>query len=224
MVVPPESITVLQNLKREHEARISRAFFGDLLFMFSHDQSAEKDTAEAVRAKKEERLLQLGGAFSRYSVALHDMVSRFFAMAQRAGLMPKPPPALLKSGKLKIDFNNPLVTAQKAITFTGMSQLVSFALAASQAKAAGVDKIDFDELIDTAADMLGVKPNVLLSDDQLAKQRAAAAAQQQQQQQAQSLPQAAGAINDLSNSDPQKLQALLSQFGPNAQVQGAGQP
>jgi len=221
VVIPPQTVTVAAEKSREYEQRIDRGCYGDVLFLFSRDESVQPKTAEEMRGRKEERLLQLGGMANRYAdEGLRPGIARMFAMAQRAGKLPPPPQQLLRRGKIKIDFQNPLVTAQKTIGFTAMGQLVSFGIACAQAKTAGADKLDVDEMMDTAGDMLGVKPNVLKSDDQLAQERQAAAAQQQAAAQGIAMTQAAPAIKDLSNSDPEKLQSLLERFGPNAVAQG----
>ena len=221
VVIPPQTVTVAAEKSREYEQRIDRSFYGDVLFLLSHDEQAQARTAEEIRGKKEERLLQLGGVASRISDEdLKMAIARFFAMGQRAGKFPPPPDVLLQHGKIRIEFTNPLVTAQKAIQFTGMQQLVSFGIATAQARVAGADKLDTDEMMDTAADMLGVKPNVLKSDDQLAQERQAAAAKQQAASQGAAMTQAAPAIKDLSNSDPEKLRSLLQQFGGAAAAQG----
>jgi hypothetical protein len=218
--IEPMTIKVLGDEKRAYEQRIDRGFYGDVLFLLSRDDSVQPKTAEEIRGKMQERLLQLGGVFARYAdEALKKFIARVFAMAQRAGRFPPPPPELLKSGKLRIDFQNPLVTAQKTIGFTAMQQLVSFGIGVAQAKVAGVDKLDGDEAMDTAAEMLGVKPNLLLSDDELAKRRAAAQQQQQAAATGAAMTQAAPAIKDLSNSDPEKLRQLVQQFGPAAAAQ-----
>lgn len=221
MVIDPKTITVADEKTRQYEQRIDRGCYGDVLFLLSRDQSAQKDTAEAIRGKKEERLLQLGGVGARYAdEGLKPGIARMFAMAQRAGKFPPPPQQLLRSGRVKIDFQNPLVTAQKTIHFTGMQQLISTGIAVAQARAAGADKLDGDEIMDSAADMLGTKPNLLKSDDVLNAERQQKAAAAQAQQQGAAMTQAAPAIKDLSNADPEKLRSLLAQFGPAAVAQG----
>jgi hypothetical protein len=221
IVIEPNAVTVLESKIERYERRIDRSFYGDVLFLLSRDEQAQPKTAEEVRGQKEERLLQLGGVFARYAdEALKPGIARMFAMAQRAGKLPPPPPELARHGKVKIDFQNPLITAQKTIGFTAMGQLTSFSIGVMEAVKAGADKLDPDEMIDTAADMLGVKPNVLKSDDQLAQER-----QQKQQaaamaQAGAAMPEAAGAIKDLSNVDPDKLRSVLSPLGPNAVAQG----
>jgi hypothetical protein len=221
VVIPPQTVTVAEAQIQRFEQRIDRGCYGDVLFLLSRDQSAQKDTAEAIRGKKEERLLQLGGVGARYAdEGLKPAVSRMFAMAQRAGKLPPPPQQLLRSGKVKIDFQNPLVTAQKTIQFTGIQQLISIGIAVAQARTAGADKLDGDEIMDSSADMLGTKPNLLKSDDQLAKERQANAAQQQAAAQGAAMTQAAPAIKALSDSNPENLQSMLSRLGPNAVAQG----
>lgn len=221
LVIDPKTITVADEKTRQYEQRIDRGCYGDVLFLLSRDQSAQKDTAEAIRGKKEERLLQLGGVGARYAdEGLKPGIARMFAMAQRAGKFPPPPEQLLRSGRVKIDFQNPLVTAQKTIHFTGMQQLISTGIAVAQARAAGADKLDGDEIMDSAADMLGTKPNLLKSDDVLAQERQQAAQAKQAAATGNAMVAAAPAVKDLSNADPEKLRSLLSTFGPAAVAQG----
>jgi hypothetical protein len=131
-----------------------------------------------------------------------------------------PPQQLLRRGRIKVDFQNPLVTAQKTIHFTGVQQLISLGIAVAQAKVAGADKLDGDEIMDSGADMLGTKPNLLKSDDALTAERQAAQQQQQAAAAGSAMTQAAPAIKDLSNADPEKLRSLLSSLGPAAVAQG----
>ena len=223
VIIQPGTMEAIRQERQILEQRINRWFYGDVLFLISQDQNAQPKTAEEIRGKKEERLLQLVAVFSRYAdEALKKVIARTFYLAQKRGMLPKPPPGLLKAGKLKLEFQNPLVAAQRTVGFSGMQQLVSLGTALGQAKAAGADKLDTDEIMNTAAAMLGVKPKLLKSNAVLAQQRQAQAQQQQAQQQGQAMTQAAPAIKDLSNSDPEKLRDLLSTFGPNAVAQGAG--
>jgi hypothetical protein len=228
VMIPPEAVTVGQSEKDRIERRINRGCYSDVLFLLSGDERAQPRTAEEIRGVKEERLLQLGGMFSRYSDEdLKRAIARFFAIGQRRGLFPPPPPELLrgaKAGVIRVEFQNPLVTAQKVLGFTAMKELVSFGIGVAQAKTAGVDKLDGDEAMDTAADMLGVKPNLLKSDDQLAQERQQAAQAAKAKAMGEAMTQAAPAIKDLSNADPEKLRELAGAFSPAAaaQVTGSG--
>src|SRR4051812_25168686 len=221
IIIDPKTVTVAAEMKREFEQRIDRGCYGDVLFLLSRDQNAQARTAEEIRGKKEERLLQLGGVGARYAdEGLKPGISRMFNMAQRAGKFPIPPQQLLRRGRIKVVFQSPWVTAQKTSQFTGVQQLISLGIAVAQAKAAGADKLDGDEIMDSGADMLGTKPNLLKSDDKLTAERQAAQQQQQAAAAGSAMTQAAPAIKDLSNADPEKLRSLLSSLGPAAVAQG----
>lgn len=222
VVIPPQAVEEARFEKKILEERIDAGCYGNILFLLTDSQRAQPQTAEFVRGQKEERLLQLGSAFARISMALRKAIKRMAAIAHRAGLRPTPPESLLRSdAKLRIDFVNPLLAAQKAVGATNLQMLVSFGLAAAQAVQGGFDKLDADEAADTMCDMLGVAPKVLKNDQALAKERAAKAQAANAQAQAASMPQAAAAISDLSNSDPEKMRSMLQTFGPRAQAEGA---
>jgi hypothetical protein len=224
IMIPTAAVTVMQAEKKEHRDRITRSFYGDVLFLISSGgESSQPATAEEIRAKRAEQLLQLGGVFSRISdEGLKIAIGRIFSIVQRRGLLPPPPPSLAKKGKLKLSFQNPLVTAQKTVELQGIQQLISVVTAGATAQKAGVDKIDYDELADTTADMLGVKPNILLSDEELHQRRQASAQQAQAQSQAAALQSSAGAVKQLSDANPDRLQQLAGMFGPNASAQATG--
>lgn len=224
--VPPAAVEVADKVIERYERRIARAMYSDILFLLSADQSAQKDTAEAIRGKKEERLLQLGGVFARVSRELRKALIRLASLASAKGLLPKPPQDLLQRRvAIKLDFTNPLVTAQRAVGAQALAQVVSFGLAAAQAVKGGFDNLDARKATNLYADMMGAAPDVLYSDEEMAQRDAAQAQAANAKAQAESLPQAAGAINDLSNADPDKLQATLERFTPAAGAQAtAGLP
>jgi hypothetical protein len=223
VALDPQTVTVIAQQKEILERRIGSTYYGDVLFLLSSDQRATPATAEEIRGKKEERLLQLGGVFSRYAdEGLKQAIRRFFAICWRRGLFNHLVDSMKGLGALKIDFQNPLVTAQKTIGFTAMQQLIGLSVSVAQAKQAGADKLDGDEILDSAAEMLGVKPNLLLSDDAVNQQRQQAAKAAQAKAQGEAMAQAAPAVKNLSQADPANLQQLVQQFGPAAAAQATG--
>lgn len=220
--IPTSAPEAYEKIVARLEQRINRGFYGDILFLLSADQRAEPKTAEEIRGIKEERLLQLGGVFSRIAPELRKALKRMAALAHRAGMLPPPPPKLLQRGlKLKIDFVNPLVTAQKAIAVTAIGQVISIGTAAATAKKEGFDNLDARKTMNIVADALGISPDCLFSDEEMAKHDQAQADAANSQQQAAALPEAAGAMKDLSAADPDKIRGLLSQLTPAAAAQGA---
>lgn len=227
VVIPPEAVTVIQEEKKEHRARIVNAHYGDVLFLISNGgQSAEPATAEEIRGKKAEQLLQLGGVFSRLSDEdLKITVAVMFHHAQAAKKFPPPPPQLAKKGKIKLGFQNPLVSAQKAVEFGGIQQWFSILQAGAELKHAGVDQVDFDEFTSESREMLGVNPKLEKNTDQLAQERQAQQQAAQAQQQAAALQAGAPAVKALSDANPDRLQQIAGMFGANAGAQaGAGMP
>lgn len=225
IMIPPDAVRVMQEEKQEHRQRISAANYGDVLFLISNGGDAkEPATAEEIRGKKAEQLLQLGGVFSRLSDEyLKPAIAAMFHHAQLAGKFPRPPPNLAKKGKLKIVFQNPLVTAQKTLEFSAIQQGLSMAQACAEAKQAGVDQWDFDEVNREANSMLGLNPKLLKQADQLAQERQQVAQQQSMQNQAAALKAGGPAVAQLADANPDRMNQLLAQLGPNAQAQG-GQP
>lgn len=220
VMIPPAAVEVTANEKRVLEHRVQRAHFADLLLVISNDERAQPQTAEEVRAKKEERLLQLGGVFARYAdEALKIVINRVLQIAQRLGLI-RPPPELASRIDLRVEFENPLVTAQRTIQIASVDRLIAMA---ANLRAIGrtdaLDLLDVDEIMQSSADMLGVKPALLLSPDKVQKLRAQRAQQQATVQNGNAMVQAAPAVKQLSEADPENLQQVLQALGPNAAAQ-----
>lgn len=220
VVIPPAAVQVNAEEKRQHERRVERGHFADVLYIISSDQRATPATATEIRAKQDERLLQLGGVFSRFGhEGLSIFIDRALALAQRAGRISKESiDAVLQAGvEIRIDFQNILVAAQKTLGISAVDRLIATAANLHAAgRPEGLKKLDPYEIMDTAADMLGVKPNLLIDDEKLAQMDAAAAQQKQAAVQGQSMIATAPALKQLSETDPQKLQELLARFGPAA--------
>jgi hypothetical protein len=222
--IPPEAVTVTAQEKRVFEGRINRGHFADLLLMISNDERGQPATAEEVRAKKEERLLQLGGVFARYAEeALRIVIDRVFRILQRRGLIKRPQGDVGAALDLRIEFENPLVTAQRTIQLASIERLVATAANISTAGRQDVlELLDVDEIMRTTAGMLGVTPKLLRNQKEVDKVRAARQQQQQAQQQGEAMTKAAPALKQLSETDPEKMRQLVQQFGPNAAAQATG--
>lgn len=222
--IPAETVTVATEEKRRHEQRIQRAFYADLLLLIANDQRGQPATAEEIRAKQQERLLQLGGVFERIANEVFKVViHRVLAIAQRKGLIPPPPEEMRGRTTLNIEFQNVLVAAQKTLGITANDRLVATAanMAAAGRKDA-LDKLNVDGILDDAADKLGTNPRLLLTDEQVQQVRDSRAQAQQGAQQGEAMAKAGPALKSLSETDPEKLQQLLQMLGPNAQAAAGG--
>lgn len=229
-VPEPNSVTVVDNKLARFEQRITRAYYGDLLFLISADPRTQPATAEEIRAKQQERLLALGGFFGRFSdEALTPAINRTLAIAQRKRLIPPPPRKLLEAafrgGRiLKVEFMNSIAEAMKA---QGVAPILGWVNdAATIAKETGrsdvLDKIDFDKFMDTTADMRGVPNKLVVPDEVIAQKRQAQAQAAAQQQQTEQQVQQAKTYKDLSQADPEQLADMYRQFGPAAEAEATG--
>ncbi|HSW00015.1 MAG TPA: portal protein [Sedimentisphaerales bacterium] len=160
------------------EQRVRRFFFNDLfLTILTKDKTM---TATEVAERHEEKLLVLGPVLERLQgEMLNQIIERTFDIVLNLGLLP-PPPEQLQGAALKVEYIGLLSQAQKLVGVQGIQQVVGFAaqLAAADGGAA-LEKLNLDVAMEEIADMHGVNPRVVRSDDEVAAMR-----QQRQQQQA----------------------------------------
>ena len=199
--IEPAAITVLREDIFEQTKEIQRAFFTDLFLMLTNIDRTQM-TATEVAERHEEKLLMLGPVLENiHNDLLDPLVDRVFNILARNNLLPEVPEELAEK-ELSVEYISILAQAQRAVGVNSIRQTVSFAAeVASVAGPAVLDKIDFDQTIDEFADMQGVPPTIIRSDDQVEEIRGARAAQQQAQQSAAEAPGQAKAIKDLSEAE-----------------------
>jgi len=169
---------------RKCEDRINKGMFADLWTMMQNPigEGRQPDTAEEVRAKKEERLLQLGPALERQDAELLDpALYRLFGIASRKRLYPKPP-AELVGQVLRVEYINVMSTAQKLLGIAGIERTVAFTGNLAAVVPEVVDKLDVDKIVEEYGEKAGMAPDLLRPQEAVAKlragRRAAAAAAQ----------------------------------------------
>lgn len=180
--------------------RINSAFFADMFLMMANDQRSNI-TAREVAERHEEKLLMLGPVLERlHNELLAPLIDNTFERIMDAGILP-PPPMELQGSELKVEFVSMLAQAQRAVGLGSIDRLIGTVANVSGIKPEVIDKIDFDQVVDTYAEMLGVDPDLVMADDQVViirEQRAQAMAQQQQ---AANMPQVADTAKAMSETD-----------------------
>jgi hypothetical protein len=163
--------------------RIRDAFYVDLWLMISQIDRAGV-TATEIDARREEKLLMLGPVLERlHHEFLDPLIDRVFALASRAGLLPPPPPALAGQ-RLRVRYVSMLAQAQRAVATGSIERLCSFAGSLAAADRSVLDRIDFDQALESYAEAIGVDPRLLRPDEAVATRRDQ---RQQGQRQADSL-------------------------------------
>lgn len=209
MEVPPVAVQILGNEIRENEMRIDRAFFADLWLMLS--QSDGQKTATEIVERREEKLLQLGPVMERLQdELLEPLISRVFAILWESGRIPKPPESL-QGLDLRVEYISIMAQAQKLLGTTGIERLTGFV--ANLVAVAGpsvLDKLDLDQTTDEYGAMLGVPPETIRSDEDVAAIREQRAKAQQEQAQMQQAQAAATAAKELSQADTESNNGLTT--------------
>jgi hypothetical protein len=244
MTVPPEAIVVDEKSIAEHATRIKEVFMTDLWLAIMQDQRATPATAEEVRAKADERMLQIGPTIERQEEEMLDVViDRTFEVALDRGFIPPPPPELQEAAaggddELRVEYISILAQAQRMVGTAADDRLIAVAgNLAKLGRADALDLLNVDRIVRDYAAKLGCSPKALMPQqlvEQLrgrrVQQQQAEAQSQQQLAQAQALAHAGRGAQSLAAApidDSQgetALTGLLSKMGPMASASASGAP
>jgi hypothetical protein len=183
-----------------YERRINDAFYVDLFMMLS-ETDRRQITAREVVERHEEKLLQLGPVLERMHNELYDpLISRSFRILQKKGLFPEPPEELI-GRELKVEYISVLAQAQRLAALGSLDRVVQFAMGMAQVDPYAARKINIGKAIDECAEIVGVAPSVLRSEDEMDAMRQQDAQAQQQAQAMQAAGEMATAAKDASQAD-----------------------
>lgn len=223
MQVNPQSIVATERHIERHERRIERGWYVDLWTALLSDTRAQRATATEIERTREEVMLQLGPLLENLNIGLLDpAIERTYAVLLRQGRLPPPPPELQGTeGAVRIEFISVLHQAQKLTSMVGIREFITQALTLAGAGIPdGVEKLQVGAIMDELANILGVKPDLVVSKEDFEAMKEARAQQEQAQQQGQAMLQATEGIRNMGNADPQKMGELASLVSPAAAAQG----
>lgn len=186
--------------------RIKEGFFETLLLALS-TRDGPQMTAEEVVQIQGEKVAAIGPYLTRLnSEELDPLIDRVFEIALRHPdrILPAPPREL-QGVDLKVDYTSILAQAQKLVGGGSIERFLTVGTGLGQFDPGVFDKIDFDQTIDQLADVYGVPPDIVRSDDQVAKLRESRQQQNQMAQMAQMAKPAsdmANAVSTLSDTAP----------------------
>lgn len=194
--------------------RINATFYADLFLMLSNLDKTQM-TATEVAERHEEKLLMLGPTLERLNNEMLDpLIDMTFDRMMAVGIVPEPPPEL-QGQDLNIEYVSVLAQAQRAVGTNSVNRLLGTLGSIAAVKPEVLDKIDADQVVDVYADLLGVDPSLIVSDDDVAEIRAQRAKAQQAAQMAQMVPAMADTAKTLSETDTSKesgLSNMMQQF------------
>src|SRR5690606_2818780 len=169
-----------------------------LFLMLAMDNRQQPAPAREIQERHEEKLLMLGPVLERQNDDLLDpLIDRAFAIMARRGLLPPPPPEL-QGVELRVEYVSILAQAQKMVGTSSLQRLTEYVGGLATIDPQVLDKFDRDQAVDEYADMLGVPPKVVRSDEDVLQIRQQRARQQQAQQAAMAAAQMAQTAKTLS--------------------------
>jgi hypothetical protein len=159
----------LEEVKREIRRSISAHFFNDLFMSIT--EPTKQMTAREVMERNSEKMQQLGPVLDRLrSEMFQPLIERVFGLLFRWHQIPNPP-EILEGMELKIEFISILAQAQKHAGIASIESVVGFVGSVAQMSPDALDKLNIDEAIEQVAEMQGVPPMVLRSDEEVAELR-----------------------------------------------------
>lgn len=200
-------VTELEGKQDQVRQRIHRAFFEDLFLMLARTDRREI-TAREIEERHEEKLLALGPVLEQLNQDLLDpLIDNTFAFMLRQGLIP-PPPEELEGINLKVEYVSIMAQSQKLIGIGAVERFASFASQVGTVVPSVLDKVDTDEMMDVYADLTGVPPGLLRSDEEVALLREEKAAAAEAARQQEELLANAKAAKDLAGASTEGKNAL----------------
>jgi hypothetical protein len=200
----------LQVLIHETQMRIKKCFYEDLFLMLANSDRRQI-TAREIDERHEEKLLMLGPVLERQNEDLLDpLIDRTFAVMARRGLLPSPPKEL-DGIDLKVEYISIMAQAQKMVATSSIERFLGFVGNVTASYPQAIDKVDLDQTIDEYADMTGVPPKIVRTDEDVAeirKARAMAAEEQQRMAQFQQVAQGAKLLSETDTNTPNLLTQL----------------
>jgi hypothetical protein len=162
--------------------RIRRAGYEDMFLMFqSNPYGAQPPTAEEVRERHAEKLLELGPTLERMNDELLDpLIDRVFDIMGENGLLPDPP-AELENVQLRVEFTSILAEAQKLTRVHGLDRFLASVAPLVDIFPEVTDKVDGLAVVGAYGDSLSVPPSLMRTDEE-ARARGQARAQAQADQ------------------------------------------
>ncbi len=160
VVVDPRIFVEAREELHDIENMINEALAVDLFLMIANEDRSGV-TAEEIRAKKEERLLQVGPTIQRMEQEkLKPAIDRIFAIMWRRGEI-EPPPPELSGVNLGVEFIGPLSSALRLLAVDSIKRTSEFVLQMAPVTASILDGYDQDVALAEFAKGVGTPPKVV---------------------------------------------------------------
>lgn len=184
------------------ERAVVKSAFLDEFFRLLTDPSDRMTATQVMETLQKEGVLIAPFAARRETEKLGPQIERELDIMMRYGAIPPFPPEVQEAGaRPRISMTNPLSRMARAEEVTGFTRLIEIGVqAAGAGHQEALDRVNFDRGMVVVADVLGVRPSLILSDDELAQKRASQQQQQEGQSVADNAPQISQAMLDMART------------------------
>jgi hypothetical protein len=166
----------------EIRERIKDTYYVNLFQTISQFETRSNVTAAEIDARRSESMVMLGPVLERLTFeGLKPAVERTFAIAARAGILPKAPNEI-RGKNIEIDFVSMLEVAQDASQMAGIERIMQMVGQLEGVRPEAIDVVDTDYGIMKASHLLNNDPKLIRSPAELAQLRQQRAQQAQQAQ------------------------------------------
>jgi Bacteriophage head to tail connecting protein len=195
--------------------RVREAFNADVFALLT--QRTSTMTATEVAELHEEKLLLLGPVLERlHNELFSPLINLTFDEMIENNLVPPPPPEL-HGVELNVEFVSMLAQAQRAISTNNMDRYIATLGSLAAIKPGVADKLEADNWADIYGDLLGVDPEIIVGNKEVAiirqkrEQAQAQAAMTAQLEQAASAAQKLGTVQTQAGNS-NMVNDMLNQF------------
>lgn len=220
----PSDAAIAQVREEISETRwaIREDLHADLWRIMVDDDRNQKSTAEEIRAKREEKFQLLGPVVSNIEDGyFRRTLDRTFNMADRAGMLPEPPPELADQD-LKVEFLSIFGAAQKAQEIPTIERVAAFVKALAELDEEVIDTLDADKFAEKYSDIAGLPPDLLRSPEARKALREVRAEKRRAQEMGAAMGAAASGARDLAGASLESdnaLSRIVGTLGPLAAQQ-----
>lgn len=166
LVINPAMMVPMQQWAEQTKQVIKEHFFEDLFLTFIADQRSGI-TATEIMEEKQEKMSVLGPVVGRFMKHVLDpLLVRLFHILNRRGMLP-PVPQELQGSDIDVEYVSILAQAQRASERNAISAYVDAVVRMSAVKQDMLDKVDFDQVADELASILGIPAEIIRPDDQV---------------------------------------------------------
>lgn len=193
-------------------SRVRQGFFYDLFLMLSSMEKNPQMTATEVAERHEEKLIMLGPVLERlHNEKLGPTIDIAFERCAAVGILPPAPPEL-EGEELKVEFVSVLAQAQRAVAAVSYDRLLGTVGQIAAVEPRVKHKINYFKAVDDYADMYGVNPELVRTDEEADERADAEAQAMAAAQAAQAAPGMATAAKAIGETDAANVQDVMSQF------------